>query len=113
MSRVPFCLFTRHNYIYNLNYRMRIRISTYVVGGVLCLFLFSFVVGCVNDSSFTRNKADALPNLQKTQNPTPIDPTNHVYGPTNKLAFGQIYRPTTEINPKTPPEQSETSNGPN
>ena len=104
MSRVPFRLTSRQDSVSSLNYPIRNSLC-----GALCLFAFSFVVGCANQSSFTRNQTDALPTLQRTQNPTPIDPANHVYGPTNTIALGQIYRPTNVIDPKTRPDQSDAS----
>ena len=108
MPRVRFRLTARQDSISNLKLQLR-----NIVFGTLCLFAFSFVVGCVNKSSFTDNATNALPYLQSTQNPTPIDPANHVYGPTNTIAFGQIYRPTSDIDPKNRPSETTNSNGPN
>jgi ABC-type oligopeptide transport system substrate-binding subunit len=113
MPRVRFRLTARQDSIFNSKLQLR-----NIVFGALCLFAFSFVVGCVNKSSFTDNATNALPYLQSTQNPTPIDPANHIYGPTNTIAFGQIYRPTTVLDPKTLESQSgsfetKNSNQPN
>lgn len=50
-----------------------------------------------NSESFTAYPARSVTetnNIERTQNPTPIT-ANHIHGPTNTIALGQSYTPTS------------------
>jgi len=80
-----------------------------VAVSVACLVLAA--IGCetsrrTTPTTFTTNPTSSdetskqIRRLQTTQNPVPIDPTIHVYGPNNTYAFGQQFVPTSVIDPK-------------
>ena len=80
-----------------------------VAVSVACLVLAA--IGCetsrrTTPTTFTTNPTSSdktskqIQRLQTTQNPVPIDPTIHVYGPNSTCAFGQQFRPTSVIDPK-------------
>ncbi|MDA1263435.1 MAG: hypothetical protein O3B75_11140 [Planctomycetota bacterium] len=81
-------------------------IPTYTLAA---LFLIALIIsgGCiVRSKSFGATQAGSLPALETIQNPTPVDPSIHVYGPTNKVGFAQQYQTTTVLDPKLPLDQN-------
>ncbi len=55
--------------------------------------------------TFTGYPAGSLPGLPLTQNPVPVEPSFHLHGPTNTIAFGQQYRPTLVLDPRSRTDQ--------